>query len=438
MNIAIIGLGYVGCVSAACLATAGHCITGVDVNPVKVALINQGKSPIVEKDVDRLIADAVATGHLQATTDIGAAIARSDLSLICVGTPSLANGSLDLTHVRHAATAVGQALREQPGYHVVAIRSTMLPGSLEGVVLPLLESAAGKAVGEEWGLCVNPEFLREGTAVADYRTPPFTLIGGWDQRSSALLAQAYKEVDAPLLQTDIRVAEMVKYTCNVFHALKVGFANEVGILCKQLAIDSHKVMEIFKQDTHLNISPSYLTPGFAFGGSCLPKDLRAVVHKAKELDLSLPILEGILPSNDRQIERAFQMVQASGCKKVGILGLSFKAGTDDLRESPLVHLAERLLGKGYELRIYDHNVALARLMGANKQYIEQVIPHISNLLVNQLDQLLQHAEVVVIGNRAPEFSRLREQISDRHQIIDLVRLKEDFSALNGRYHGICW
>lgn len=438
MNIAIIGLGYVGCVSAACLANAGHCITGVDLNPVKVALINQGKSPIVEKDVDRLIADAVVNEHLQATTDVGAAIARSELSLICVGTPSLPNGSLDLTHVRQAVAAVGQALRARRGYHVVAIRSTMLPGSLEDVVLPLLESASGKAVGGDWGLCVNPEFLREGTAVADYRIPPFTLIGAWDQRSSALLAQAYKEVDAPLLQTEIRVAEMVKYTCNVFHALKVGFANEVGVLCKQLAIDSHKVMEIFKQDTHLNISPNYLTPGFAFGGSCLPKDLRAVVHKAKELDLSLPILEGILPSNERQIERAFQMVQASGCKKVGILGLSFKAGTDDLRESPLVQLAERLLGKGYELRIYDHNVALAKLMGANKQYIEQVIPHISNLLVNQLDHLLQHAEVVVIGNRATEFSRLREQISDRHQIIDLVRLKEDFSALNGRYHGICW
>ncbi|MCE7984813.1 MAG: nucleotide sugar dehydrogenase [Caldilinea sp. CFX5] len=438
MNIAIIGLGYVGCVSAACLASAGHCITGVDVNPLKVELINQGRSPIVEKEVDRLVADAVANGRLSATTDVNAAIARSELSLICVGTPSMTNGSLDLSYVRKAVTAVGHALRARRGYHVIAIRSTMLPGSLEGVILPLLENASGKAVGVDWGLCINPEFLREGTAVADYQTPPFTLIGGWDQRSSAALAAAYKEVDAPLLQTDIRVAEMVKYTCNVFHALKVGFANEVGVLCKKLDIDSHKVMEIFKQDTHLNISPSYLTPGFAFGGSCLPKDLRAVMHKAKELDLALPILEGILPSNERQIERAFQLVQATGSKKVGILGLSFKAGTDDLRESPLVHLAERLLGKGYDVRIYDHNVALARIMGANKEYIEQVIPHISNLLVNQLDHLLQHAEVVVIGNRAPEFSRLREQINDRHQIIDLVRLKEDFSALNGRYQGICW
>jgi GDP-mannose 6-dehydrogenase len=314
----------------------------------------------------------------------------------------------------------------------------MLPGTLENVVLPLLEEGSGKKVGCDFGLCVNPEFLREGSAVADYQMPPFTLIGAWDQRSGAVLEQVYKDVDAPLLKTDIRVTEMLKYACNVFHALKVGFANEIGVLCKQLDIDSHKVMEIFKQDTHLNISPSYLTPGFAFGGSCLPKDLRAITHKAKELDLSLPILEAILPSNEKQIERAFQLVQASGSKKIGILGLSFKAGTDDLRESPIVQVAERLLGKGYQLYIYDHNVALSKIMGANKHYIEQVIPHIANLLVDNLDHVLQHADVLVIGNQAPEFGQLRERITERQQIIDLVRLKEDFSTLNGHYHGICW
>jgi GDP-mannose 6-dehydrogenase len=333
---------------------------------------------------------------------------------------------------------VGRVLREQPRYHVVVVRSTMLPGTLETVVLPLLEAESGKAVGRDFGLCVNPEFLREGSAIADYQSPPFTLIGAWDRRSAVPLEQVYHDVDAPLIQADIRVTEMVKYSCNMFHALKVGFANEIGVLCKKLAIDSHDVMDIFKQDTQLNISTSYLTPGFAFGGSCLPKDLRAAMHKAKELDLTLPILAAILPSNQGQIDRAFQMVQATGRKKIGILGLSFKAGTDDLRESPIVQLAERLLGKGYELAIYDSNVALAKLMGANKQYIEQVIPHLAKLLVNRLDSVLETAEVLVIGNQAPEFSHLRERLTEQQQIIDLVRLKEDFSALNGHYQGICW
>lgn len=438
MKIAIVGLGYVGCVSAACLASAGHQVVGVDISPVKVDLINQGRSPIIEKDIDAMLADSVSSGRLSATIDITEAIAKSDISMICVGTPSLSNGSLDLQYIRNSVAEVAHALRDRNDYHVVAIRSTMLPGTLENVVLPLLEEESGKSVGEDIGLCVNPEFLREGSAIADYQNPPFTLVGAWDERSGAALASVYKGVDGPFIQAEIRVTEMVKYSCNIFHALKVGFANEIGVLCKELTIDSHQVMDIFKQDRELNISPSYLTPGFAFGGSCLPKDLRAVMHKAKELDLTLPILSSILPSNQDHIERAFEMVQSIGRRKVGILGLSFKAGTDDLRESPIVQLAERLLGKGYELVIYDNNVTLANLLGANKQYIEHVIPHLAKLLNDDLDSVIDASDVLVIGKSASEFDNLGSRVTDRHEIIDLVRLDTKVSATDTHYQGICW
>ena len=438
MNIAIVGLGYVGCVSAACLASAGHQVVGVDISQLKVDLINQGRSPIIEKDIDSMLAESVSSGRLSATIDITEAIAQSDISMICVGTPSVGNGSLDLQYIRNSVAEIAHALRDRNDYHVVAIRSTMLPGTLENVVLPLLEEESGKSVGEDIGLCVNPEFLREGSAIADYQNPPFTLVGAWDERSGAALASVYRDVDGPLIQAEIRVTEMVKYSCNIFHALKVGFANEIGVLCKELTIDSHQVMDIFKQDKELNISPSYLTPGFAFGGSCLPKDLRAVMHKAKDMDLTLPILSSILPSNEGHIERAFQMVQSIGSRKVGILGLSFKAGTDDLRESPIVQLAERLLGKGYELAIYDNNVTLANLLGANKQYIEHVIPHLAKLLNDNLDAVIEASDVLVIGKSAAEFDDLHTRVTDRHEIIDLIRLDTKVSDTEARYQGICW
>ena len=438
MNIAIVGLGYVGCVSAACLASAGHQVVGVDISQLKVDLINQGRSPIIEKDIDSMLADSVSSGRLSATIDITEAIALSDISMICVGTPSVGNGSLDLQYIRNSVAEIAHALRDRNDYHVVAIRSTMLPGTLENVVLPLLEKESGKSVGEDIGLCVNPEFLREGSAIADYQNPPFTLVGAWDERSGAALASVYRDVDGPFIQAEIRVTEMVKYSCNIFHALKVGFANEIGVLCKELTIDSHQVMDIFKQDKELNISPSYLTPGFAFGGSCLPKDLRAVMHKAKDMDLTLPILSSILPSNEGHIERAFQMVQSIGSRKVGILGLSFKAGTDDLRESPIVQLAERLLGKGYELAIYDNNVTLANLLGANKQYIEHVIPHLAKLLNDNLDTVIEASDVLVIGKSAAEFDDLHSRVTDQHEIIDLIRLDTKVSDTDARYQGICW
>jgi GDP-mannose 6-dehydrogenase len=438
VKVAIFGLGYVGCVSAACLAKQGHRVYGVESNPLKVGLINDGKSPVLEKDLNELIRDAVAAGLLTAGADPVAAVAEADVSLICVGTPSRENGSLDLEYVRRVAGEIGDALRDRDGFHVVAVRSTMLPGSLEEAVIPVLEKHAGKELGDGFGACVNPEFLREGSAVADYHDPPFTLIGESDPRSGDFLEELYSKIEAPIVRTEIRTAEMLKYVSNAFHALKVGFANEIGALCKSMGIDSHEVMNIFIRDDQLNISAKYLQPGFAFGGSCLPKDLRAATHRAKMLDLDLPLLNSILPSNNNHIERAFHMIRRTGKKRVGFLGLSFKAGTDDLRESPVVQLAETLIGKGYELRILDQRVALSRLVGSNKQYIEQVLPHISSMLVTDEEELMSHAEVVVIGTPSERFKPLLAKLGSDHLVIDLVGLAKGASDLNGPYEGMCW
>lgn len=438
MNITILGLGYVGCVSSACLAQQGHRVFGVDVSQVKVDLINQGKSPIIEDQIDDIIAEMVSSGRLTATTDAEEAITQSDVSIICVGTPSHPNGSLDLQYVRNVSRNIGNALRKRDGYHVVTARSTMLPGSVEEAILPHVEEASGMKVGQDFGLCINPEFLREGSAVKDYYNPAFTLIGEWDKRSGDMVAKLYENIDAPLLRTDIRTAEMEKYVSNAFHALKIGFANEIGVMCKEMGIDSHKVMDVFVQDTNLNISAKYLKPGFAFGGSCLPKDVRAIVHRAKSLDLELPLMNSILPSNTRHIEYAFNLVQQSGCKKIGLLGLSFKPGTDDLRESAIVHLVEKLIGKGYDLKIYDKNVSMARIIGANKQYIETVIPHISSLLTSNPDEILNHAELVIVGHGSPEFAEILKQVESSQKVIDLERIDHDAPNLNGNYQGICW
>jgi GDP-mannose 6-dehydrogenase len=438
MRIAIFGLGYVGCVSAACLAKEGHQVIGVDVNPLKVEMINAGQSPIIEAGVDKLIAEAVSGRNLWATTVAAEAIASADLSFICVGTPSNENGSLDLKYVRHVAAEIGQALAGQNKYHVVAIRSTVLSGTVVNEVIPLLEKASGLKVGVDFGVCSNPEFLREGSAVADFYQPAFTLIGQWDEQSGERVAAIYKNIDAPIIRTDIPTAEMIKYVSNAFHALKITFANEIGNLCKKVAVDSHEVMRIFAMDTKLNISPAYLKPGYSFGGSCLPKDLRALLHRARQEDLELPVLQAIPRSNELQARLGVEAVLRTGKKRIGILGLSFKAGTDDLRESPLVYLAETLLGKGYELKIYDENVSMARLTGANKQYIEKVIPHISSLLSSSLDEVLAMAEVLVVGNRLPTVATLLEQTKSRHIIIDLIRIREGLNGLDENYQGICW
>ena len=438
MNVAVFGLGYVGCISSACLAMQDHRVIGVDVSETKVDLINQGKSPIIEDRLDEILAEVVASGRLSATQDASYAVKNSDISLICVGTPSKSNGDLDLAYVASVAQDIGRALADHDGYHVVTVRSTMLPGSVDSVVIPNLESASGKKAGVDFGVCINPEFLREGSAVADFHNPPFTLIGADDEGTAQMVARLYEQVDGPVRITDIRAAEMVKYSCNAFHALKVSFANEIGLLCKEMEIDSHRVMDIFVEDRQLNISPKYLKPGFAFGGSCLPKDLRAITYRAKRLDLDLPLLNAILPSNANHLDYAFRMVEELGLRRVSLLGLSFKEGTDDLRESPTVALAEKLIGKGYDLRIYDKNVSLARIVGANRRFIEQVIPHLSSLLVTELADALEHAEVIIVGNNAPEFHKLAAATRDDQVIIDLVRLPESIEALNGNYHGICW
>lgn len=436
MKISVFGLGYVGCVSAACFARDGHEVIGVDVSSNKVDIINSGNSPIVEAGMNELVAETVGAGKLKATTDSGEAVTNSELSLICVGTPSNANGSLDLRYVTRVCEEIGASLRDKSSRHVVVIRSTMLPGTIENVVVPALESSSVNRAGADFGVCINPEFLREGTSLKDFYAPPFTLIGADDEETANLVSELYRKIDAPLYVTPVKTAEMVKYVCNCFHALKVTFANEVGNICKALNVDSHEVMDVFVKDTKLNLSPYYLKPGFAFGGSCLPKDLRAMNYKAKELDVEVPVLASILPSNRRQIDSAIEMVVRTGKKRLGVLGFSFKAGTDDLRESPMVTLIETLIGKGYQLSIYDRDVSLARLAGANKEYIEREIPHISQLMRGSVDEVLADAEIVIIGNKADEFRQIEDKVKPGQVVIDLVRLFERRS--DDSYQGICW
>ena len=437
-RIAIFGLGYVGSVSAACLADGGWNVVGVDVKPVKVDTINAGRSPIVEEGLDELMARGVAGRRLRASSDVEEAVATSDTSMICVGTPSRPNGSLDLSAVERVAESIGRALASSNGYHVVVVRSTMLPGSTEEIVIPLLETHSNRRVGVDFGVCYNPEFLREGSSIRDFHHPPYTVIGGNDTAANEMLASLYGTVDAPVVTTSVRVAEMLKYASNAYHALKIVFANEIGALCKEQGIDSHELMDVFCQDRKLNISSTYLKPGFAFGGSCLPKDLRAVLHHARRLDLNLPLLEAVLTSNERQIQTAYQMIQRSGKKRVGVLGLSFKAGTDDLRESPMVSLVERLIGRGYDVAVYDRSVSLAKLHGANRAYIEQEIPHIVSIMTTSLDGLLAHADVVVIGSSDPQFADVVSRGRDGQEYIDLVRVGDQTPTDGVVYEGIGW
>ena len=437
MRICVLGLGYVGVVSAGCLARDGHQVTGVDPERGKVDLVNAGRSPVIENAIGDIVAEQVAAGRLRATCDASVAMQNAELMIVCVGTPSLPNGGIDLQHMRRVCEQIGTALKKHAGAPVIAVRSTVLPGTMRELVIPVLERSSGRRAGVEFGVCVNPEFLREGSAVHDYDHPPKTVIGELNRASGGLLASLYARVPAPLIRTDIETAEMIKYADNAWHALKVGFANEMGNLCKALGVDGHRVMEIFCQDTKLNLSPVYLKPGFAFGGSCLPKDLRALLHKARTLDLAPPILGAILPSNEQQIERAVRAVVEQGKRKVGILGFSFKAGTDDLRESPVVELTERLIGKGFDLRVYDGNVRLASLHGANRDYILNRISHISRLMVDSIDEVLVHAGTIVIGNAAPEFHDVPRRLSDTQTVVDLVRIS-DSRSVAGVYEGICW
>jgi GDP-mannose 6-dehydrogenase len=437
VKISVFGLGYVGTVSAGCLAHEGHEVVGVDPVPTKVDLINAGNSPIIEEHIAELIATAVKAGRLRAMCDQDQAIRETELSFVCVGTPSQANGNLDLAYIRRVCEEIGKALKNKATHHIVVIRSTVLPGTMRGIVVPVLEEESGKKAGVDFGVCNNPEFLREGSAVRDFNAPPKTVIGESDRASGDKLAALYAKLDAPLIRTDFETAEMVKYVDNSWHALKIGFANEIGSLCKALSIDSHAIMGIFSQDKKLNISPAYLLPGFAFGGSCLPKDLRALAYKAKTYDLELPIMTSILPSNELQIMRGLQLIMANGHKRVGILGFSFKAGTDDLRESPMIEVIERLIGKGYDLRIFDKNVNLASLVGANRDFILNRIPHISKLMVNNIDAVLNHGETIVIGNKDPDFQNVLKRLHDSQRLVDFVRITNCRSK-NGKYDGVSW
>lgn len=437
MRISVFGLGYVGAVSAACLASEGHDVVGVDVSQTKVDLINAGRSPIIEEGIAEMTQRVVSEGRLRATTDVREAIFATDISLVCVGTPSNDNGSLKLDYVERVSQQIGSVLTEKTENHIVVMRSTMLPGTIDNLVRPTLEKHSGKRSGEGFDLCVNPEFLREGTSINDFYSPPFTLIGADRKEAGEKLSELYQNVDASTYVIPVNAAEMVKYACNCFHGLKVSFANEIGNICKESGIDSHQVMEVFCKDTKLNLSPYYLKPGFAFGGSCLPKDLRALAYRARELDVQVPVLEATLASNLIQIERAVQMITRTGKKKIGFLGFAFKAGTDDLRESPVVTVIERLIGKGYDVRLYDKEVSLARLIGANKEYIETEIPHIAKLMAASVNEVIEHSDVVVIGNKAEEFKQVSENKEKQPMIIDFVRMFGDRTS-DETYQGICW
>ena len=434
MNISIFGLGYVGCVSVGCLSNNGHRVIGVDVMPSKVELINQGKPTIIEKDIDRLIAENWKEGRASATTDYREAVLGTDVSIICVGTPYSPEGHLNLTAIYETARQIGEVIREKDSLHIVAIRSTVLPGT-NYKVGQILEEASGKNRNEGFAVVSNPEFLREGTAVKDYYNPPVTVIGTDNPKAGRIMKEVYRGIDAPVEETQIEVAELIKYVNNSFHALKVSFANEVGNICKKLGIDSHQLMNLFCMDHQLNLSSYYLKPGFAFGGSCLPKDLKALRTLAHDFYLKSPVLNSVLDSNENQKEMAYNMVMEKGVKRVGILGLSFKKGTDDLRYSPVVDLAEKLLGKGYTLSIYDKNVNISKLTGTNKQYIDQHIPHLSELISDQLDKVVENSDLVVISHKEPEFDCINTRYPDK-TFIDLVKIKDGVS--NGNYEGICW
>lgn len=437
MRISIFGLGYVGTVSAACLANHGHSVIGVDPVRTKVDLINRGESPIIEAEIREIIASAVRAGTLQATDNHAWAVQETELSFICVGTPSQANGNLDLTYIRRICEQIGHALRAKTSWHTVVIRSTILPGTTRQIIIPILEEQSGKKAGTDFGVCNNPEFLREGSAVRDFNCPPQTVVGELDRTSGEILAALSAKFDAPLIRTDLETAEMIKYVDNSWHALKIGFANEIGNVCKSFSIDAYEVMNIFCLDTKLNISAAYLLPGFAFGGSCLPKDLRALVYAAKTRDLELPILTSILPSNETQVAKGLQLILERGNKRVGILGFSFKAGTDDLRESPMVEVIERLIGKGFDLRIYDKNVHVASLVGANRDFILNRIPHISKLMVNDIEDLLNHAQTVVIGTKDPEFESVPDRLREGQCLVDFVRITNRRSD-HANYDGLSW
>ena len=438
MKVSLFGLGYVGVVSSACLARDGHTVIGVDISDYKVETINSGRSPILEPGLEELVWGNVESGRLKATTDACRAVAESDVSLICVGTPSDSNGNVNLRYLEGVCRDIGRALAAKAGYHVVVVRSTVLPDTVEGKLLPILEQASGKRAGADFGLCNNPEFLREGCAIADYDRPELILIGEFDRRAGDVIEELYKSIEANVVRTTIKTAEMVKYVSNAYHALKVVFANEIGTFCKTHGIDGRDVMEIFCQDRRLNISNAYFRPGFAFGGSCLPKDVRALLYRSKQQDLNSPLLNAVMLSNQLHLQRGIEMIERKGKKKIGVFGLSFKAGTDDVRESPMVPVVETLVGRGYDVCLYDANVQPDKLIGANRTFLERELPHIASLMRPTIEEVVDQSEVLVIGSGAKEFERVLSLARHDQAIVDLTGIDRNSTAKRSNYEGICW
>ena len=438
MKISIFGLGYVGAVSLACLSRDGHDVIGVDIDRAKLDLILAGKTPVVEEGMVDLMAQVAASGKVTVTTDAQRAVLDSEISLVCVGTPSAANGSQDQGAILRLAEDIGRAIGEKRAPHVVVFRSTLVPGTVEDVLRPIIEARSGKKDGEGFFLCFQPEFLREGSSIRDYDKPPFTIIGANHDYPAERLRALFGNLPCKFIQTSVRSAEMMKYCCNNFHALKITFANETARLCEALGVDAFEVMELVCQDTQLNISRAYLKPGFAFGGSCLPKDLRATTYLAKTHDVEIPMLAGILPSNRIHLDLALHKVLATGKRKIGFIGLSFKTGTDDLRESPLVTLAEQLIGKGMQLSIYDPEVHLAQLLGSNRSFIEKHLPHIGDMLRADIEGVIGESEVLVLGLTGQHvFDVLATHSRPDQVVLDLVNLP-NHQAIRAEVVGLCW
>ena len=438
MQVVVVGLGYVGSVCSACLASRGHVVVGVDTSRFKVDGIERGESPIVETGLGELIAEARSAGRLRATDDIRAAMAGAEVVLLCVGTPSAEDGSLNLDHVKRACTEVGAALQHSGTFTTVVMRSTMLPGSVEVELLPVLEHASGMKAGRDFGLAYNPEFLREGSAVADFFGGELTVIGASDERSAAALRRLYEGIGGECVVVGIRTAEALKYVNNAYHALKVTFANEVGRWAKREGVDSHEVMSLFCRDTRLNLGPTYLKPGFAFGGSCLPKDVRALNSRARRHDLELPVMGSIVRSNDVHVEEAIHLIERFRKRRVGVLGLSFKAETDDLRESPILRVIGALVGKGYTLMLHDPNIDMERVLGANRKFVEDEVPYLPERLCRDLGAVVSQSEVIVVANGAREFRGVGAMLQPGQILVDLVRAVDPASVAHGEYHGLAW
>jgi len=438
MRISVFGLGYVGAVSLGCLARDGHDVIGVDIDPTKLDLLRRGQSPVIEAGMQELIANAMGARGAKVTSDTAAAVRGSEISFLCVGTPPRPNGSQDLSAMERLCIQLGEAMREKTEFHVFVVRSTVMPGTVEDMVRSAIEEHSGKRLGTDFGLCFQPEFMREGSSIRDYDRPPMTVVGGDSERSVETVRKVFGHLPCPFHVTTIRIAETLKYFCNIFHALKITFANEVGRICQSLRVDPHQVMDLLCKDTQLNVSAAYLKPGFAFGGSCLPKDLKALTYMARLNDVDLPMLQAILPSNRLHVEHAVETILGARERSVGMIGLAFKTGTDDLRESPLVTMAESLLGKGIHLRIFDPEVNVSRLIGANRRYIEEVIPHIGSIMIDSCEKLIADSKVVVVGLKTPELvAALQKNLRDEHTVLDLVNLP-DRAKLRGRYVGCCW